>query len=180
MRSRQKILDATVAMVAEQGFGAVNVAAVATAAGVSRQTVYSIFGTREDLVSQAMAGLLTELRAQMDARLAGAETVQEYVVELIVLGRAQFREHPALTQMMIAGQGNPIFDADMMARAKLVGHELHRPLAERFPQVRDDLDGLMEAVIRMAMSIVLFDSDLVHSDDDLRRFLARWLAPALP
>jgi hypothetical protein len=30
------------------------------------------------------------------------------------------------------------------------------------------------------LSVVLFDDDAVHTDDDLRRFLTRWLLPAMP
>ncbi|MBM4517622.1 TetR family transcriptional regulator [Rhodococcus hoagii] len=55
MRSRKKILDATLGLIGSAGFEGVNIAAVAAAAGVTRQTVYSIFGTREDLVSHAIA-----------------------------------------------------------------------------------------------------------------------------
>ena len=50
MRSRQKVLNATLRLIEDGGFEGVNVAAVASAAGVSRQTVYSIFAGPEDAV----------------------------------------------------------------------------------------------------------------------------------
>ena len=61
MRSRGKIIDATLDLIRTSGFAGITIAAVAEAAGVSRQTVYSIFGTREDLVSQSIAHLTLSL-----------------------------------------------------------------------------------------------------------------------
>lgn len=43
MRSKPKILDATLGLIAESGFEDVTIAAVARAGGVTRQTVHSIF-----------------------------------------------------------------------------------------------------------------------------------------
>ncbi|WP_435530336.1 TetR/AcrR family transcriptional regulator [Prescottella equi] len=74
MRSRKKILDATLGLIGSAGFEGVDIAAVAAAAGVTRQTVYSIFGTREDLVSQAIAGLAVEVLGDVDARLAATQS----------------------------------------------------------------------------------------------------------
>lgn len=44
----------------------VSIAGIAEQAGASRQTVYSIFGTREDLVSQAVTDRLTSLTITVD------------------------------------------------------------------------------------------------------------------
>lgn len=74
MRSRKKILDATLALIGSAGFEGVDIAAVAAAEGVTRQTVYPIFGTREDLVSQAIAGLAVEVLGDIRARLTAGQS----------------------------------------------------------------------------------------------------------
>ncbi|NKS53845.1 TetR family transcriptional regulator [Rhodococcus hoagii] len=73
-RSRKKILDATLGLIGSAGLEGVDIAAVAAAAGITRQTVYSIFGTREDLVSHAIAGLAVEMLGNIDARLAATQS----------------------------------------------------------------------------------------------------------
>jgi hypothetical protein len=76
-------------------------------------------------------------------------------------------------------QGNPVFDTGMMSRAKPVARELLSPLAERDSHVEANLGDIVEITLRIGLSVVLFDDDAVHTDDDLRRFLTRWLGPAL-
>ncbi|MCZ4655974.1 TetR/AcrR family transcriptional regulator [Dietzia kunjamensis] len=82
MRSRDSILDATRAVVGRAGFGGVTIAAVAKQAEVSRQTVYSIFGSREDLVSQAVSERLTMLTGAFTDVLDAATTPLEVGVHV--------------------------------------------------------------------------------------------------
>ncbi|MDJ0392507.1 TetR/AcrR family transcriptional regulator [Rhodococcus sp. G-MC3] len=180
MRSRQKILNATLGLIETGGFEGVNVAAVASAAGVSRQTVYSIFGSREEVVSQAMAGLAIEIFQGIEARLESACTACDYVVEAVVSGRSAVRTHPVLASLLVAEQGNPVFDFEMMARANPVARHLFEPMVERGLATRDELGDIVEIVVRLGLSIISFDSDAVRTDDALRAFLRKWLAPALP
>ncbi|PYE17526.1 TetR family transcriptional regulator [Williamsia limnetica] len=180
MRSRQKILDATLGLIGNGGFEAVNIAAVASAAGVSRQTVYSIFGSREDLVSQAIAGVALDVLSAIRSKMESIESPVEYIVELIVNGRAFVRDDRLLATLWTAGEGNPLFDTGMMTRARPIAHELLSPLAERNAAVKEDLDEIVEISLRLGLSVVLFDDEAIHSDDDLRAFLTRWLGPALP
>lgn len=179
MRSRKKILDATLGLIGSAGFEGVNIAAVAAAAGVTRQTVYSIFGTREDLVSQAIVGLAVEVLGDIRARLAATQSAVEYVVELVVAGRAAVRDTPVLRALLRAGDGNPLFDPGMISRAKPVARELLSPLVEREPRLADCADDITEITLHLALSVVFFDDETLHADDELRRFLTRWLAPAL-
>lgn len=180
MRSRQKILDAALGLIGSGGFEAVNIAAVANAAGVSRQTVYSIFGTLEDLMSQAIAGVAIDVLGTIRARLDEIDAPVDYVAELIVSGRALVRDDKVLATLMRAGEGNPLFDTGMMTRARPIARELLSPLAERNHGVQANLDDIVEIALRLGLSMVFFDDDSVHSDDDLRRFLTRWLGPAMP
>jgi len=179
MRSRNKILEATLGLIATEGFDGVNIAAVASAAGVSRQTVYSIFGTREDLVSQAVAGLTMEILGDIRSHLEAVDTPVTYIVELIVAGRATVRSHPALAALLHAEVGNPIFDTGMISRAKPIAHELLAPLAERYAEVKEHIDDIVGMGLRLGLSTVLFDDGDVTEDDALRDFLTRWLAPAM-
>src|SRR5205807_6154693 len=69
LRSRNTILKATLDLIERQGFAAVTVTSAAAAAQVSRQTVYSIFGDRAHLVSEAVALLALDAWSGLAARL---------------------------------------------------------------------------------------------------------------
>lgn len=179
MRSRPKIVEAVLDLVSERGFEGASVSAVATRAGVSRQTVYSIFGSREDMVSQAMIAVVNEATDQIAASTQWAEAPADYLVELIVAGRRAVREHPAIASLVRGGASNPLFDAGMMARARPIGHEFVKPMIDRFPQVASSRDDIVEMTVRIGLSVVVFDDPDDLGDNDLRAFLRRWLRPAL-
>jgi len=180
MRSRRKILDATLELIGVEGFGGVTIAAAAQAAGVTRQTVYSNFGSREDLVSQAIADLLMRSLADIRARLVTIDNVRDYLVELVVAARAVTRNDPVLAVLLHGGHGNPIFDQGMATRAKPIVLELLSPLVELNPDIGPEIEDIAQFAVHLGASVVLFDDPALRDDDDLRRFITRWLIPVLP
>lgn len=179
MRSRDALIGATLDLIENHGFTSVNVSSVAAAAGVSRQTVYSIFGSREELVSQSVIAVATEVMDVLTAAAAATDTACAYVVELLVACRRELLGRPALLALLRAEQQNPLFDAGMIGRALPVARTHLAPLLERNPALAPDYDSLLELITRLALSVVVFDSEHTRSDEDLRRFLTRWLEPLL-
>lgn len=178
MRSRTRILTATLDLIADSGFEGITIAAVAEKAHVSRQTVYSIFGTREDMVSQAFVELTLGMMDQLRERLSGMSTPADYVVELIVAGRAIARGDPTLSTLLHDQTANPLFDDGMMARALPVTREMLTPIADLEPSLADHMDDIAELTTLLAVSVVLF-TEATRDDDDLRRLLHAWCDPAL-
>ncbi len=177
VRSRGRIIEATLGLVGEGGFDAVTIASAAHAAGVTRQTVYSNFGSREELLSQAMGELTVRTYGGIRARIEPDSSSAEYVAELIVAGRAVVRTDPVLRRLLRIEPGNPLLDPGMLARAKPIARALFEPLEHRALPV--GLDDIVEMALMLAIPVVFFDEDPVRSDDDLRAFLLRWLRPAL-
>ncbi|HEX9343974.1 MAG TPA: TetR/AcrR family transcriptional regulator [Actinomycetota bacterium] len=60
--AHQRILDATLQLLGEQGFGEMSVEAVATRAGVGKATIYRRWSSKEELVAAAIATLRPEVR----------------------------------------------------------------------------------------------------------------------
>lgn len=179
VRSQQKILSATVRLIETGGFEAVNMAAIAHEAGVSRQTVYSNFGSREEVVSKAMADLTVEALSGINARLLAVNSACEYVVEFIVAARAAVRAHPVLATLLLTERGDPVFSMEMMDRAKPVAHGFLSPIVERNLATSEELDDILEISVRLGLSVIAFDSHSIHGDENLRSFLTRWLQPAM-
>ena len=179
MRSRQKVIDAALELVDEGGFAAASIAAVASRAGVSRQTIYSIFGSREDMVSQAVISVTMAATEEMRSGVDTAECPTEYLVEFIVAGRAVLHRHPVLATLLRGESHNPLFDSGMLDRARPVAREMLSPMADRFPQLAPRIDDIVEMAVLLGLSVILFDDPTGRSDEELRTFLTRWLGPSL-
>lgn len=70
---RETLLDAAANLLADRGFHGLRMADVATAAGVSRQTVYNEFGNKDALVQAVALRLTAEFLADTAHRLDSAE-----------------------------------------------------------------------------------------------------------
>lgn len=179
MRARERILDAAATLVERSGFQAVNMAAVAQEAGVSRQTVYAHFGGREELLREAIARITGQVVDRVHDQVAGTSDSSERIVEFIVAIRSEFRRHSVLGALLFPAGDNPLFDEDFFARAKPFAAQLLAPILTREPRLAARFDDVLEIVMRFGLSILLFNSDTIRSDDDLRGFLRRSLIPAL-
>lgn len=179
MTARDRILAAVEDLIGTGGFKAVSIASAANAAGVSRQTVYANFGTLEDLVTEAVTQVSSRALLGISERIEAIADPGEYIVELIVAARATFRDTPALAVLVFPETGNPVFDADMMANALPMVEALVAPLFERAPQLEQRQGDVVEVLLRTGLSILMFDSDAIRDDADLRGYLTRTLLPAI-
>ncbi|MEU3271105.1 TetR/AcrR family transcriptional regulator [Saccharomonospora sp. NPDC006951] len=102
---------------------------VAKAAGVSRQTVYAHFGSREALVDAVLDHVTSEVVAAMDAAGHEGERAEVTLLRLLDASRSAAARQPLLLQdSRISPQ-----------RAR----DLHRPIVNRFTEVieRAQRDG---------------------------------------
>lgn len=177
MRSRESILEATREVIGDAGFDGVTIAAVAKRAGVSRQTVYSNFGTREELVSQAITERLTSLFGAISDLQCTTDTPLDLLVEILVVSRGHILGDPLLRTLTLAGGSNPIFDPGAARRAREYVRSLLVPATAQFPQLDQHLDFISDVGVHIGWSVLCLDSPATRSDADLRAFLAAWLGP---
>lgn len=179
VRSRKKILEATRSVIGDAGFEGVTIASVAQHAGVTRQTVYSIFGSREELVSQAVSEYLAGLFGELNERAASANSAVDYVVDLIVESSRLVRSDPFLAVLLRMDRSNPLFDPGALARAKQFAEGCLRPLIEREPALAASVGDIAEMAVRLGLSAVCFDDPATQGEQELRSFLERWLRPGI-
>ena len=96
-RTRIALLRAAEKIVAERGPAALSVRAVAEAAGTSTRAVYTVFGSKDGLLVQALArDAFAFLYAEIDA----LDETDDPAADLIAIGTEVFRrlvlDHPAL------------------------------------------------------------------------------------
>ncbi len=147
-RSRAAILDAAPRVLdADPDAG---LEAVAVAAGVTRQTVYAHFPSREQLLLAVVDRVTEEAAAAMDAVELDTGPAAEALMRLLEAGMKAARRYPVLLQRIAALRVSPPADRDR-----------HRPVADRIEQVilrgresgefddRLPVDWLVAATIRL-------------------------------
>lgn len=177
-----RILDATRACIDREG-GVTGIADVARELGVTRQTIYRYFSTTEDLLTataiSASAGFLTRLERHLRAR---QWSPSEAIVEGIAYTLEQLPKDPYLGLLIAPGRVS-VFSRDFTSETALT---LGRAVIERFPVDwsaagfdDDDLDELVEQMLRMTQSFVMDPGTPPRTGLALRGYLTRWLAPAI-
>lgn len=89
---RRQLIDATIAVIHEDGFAHATVARIAKRAGVSSGMVHHYFSDKDDLLFATMRQFLSELHADAVRRLLRARSPEERIVAVIdaCFGDAQF------------------------------------------------------------------------------------------
>jgi AcrR family transcriptional regulator len=177
----ERILDAADKIIDERG-PAMRIADVARALGVTRQTVYRYFpGTQALLLASAMRsadGFLDRMAAHLegvtDPVVAITEGMAFAVEELASDNQVEF----VLNQRHRGGQTISIMSDTAMAFGRSMLHRLDIDWdAHGFDEA--GLDELNEFTIRVLHSFLADAGRPTRSGADLRRYLTRWIGPAV-
>jgi AcrR family transcriptional regulator len=121
-RSRAAILDAAVELLNTNPDAGVE--AVATAAGVTRQTVYAHFPSREKLLAAVVGHVTEEAVEAMDAADLDTGPAADALLRLLEAGQRTVGRYPVLLRAVAALPVSP--EAD---------HDRHAPVADRLARV---------------------------------------------
>jgi AcrR family transcriptional regulator len=177
----ERILDAADTIIDERG-SAMRIADVARALGVTRQTVYRYFpGTEALLVATAMRSadgfldhLATNLRGITDPVAAVTEGIAFAIEQLAADNQVEF----VLNQRYRGGQTISIMSDTAMAFGRSMLHRLDIDWdAHGFDEA--GLDELNEFTLRVLHSFLADAGRPPRSGADLRRYLTRWIGPAV-
>ncbi|MFN3856893.1 MAG: TetR/AcrR family transcriptional regulator [Caulobacter sp.] len=167
-RTRARIIEEAVKVIAAQGYGAATNAAVADAAGITRGAMLYHFPTREDLLAAVVEHLQAEraelFRSASDALPAGAD-VTEHAID----SYWELLQHPSFTAFMeleLAARTDPVV-AERIAparaefdRAQIGDHflkMLHAGAGPRFQASRDLARFMLEGLARADLT---YDRDV--------------------
>ncbi|MHC0428884.1 TetR family transcriptional regulator [Streptomyces sp. O3] len=162
---RNQVLDAAYALVTGEGWGKLNVAAVARTAGVSRQTVYNEFGSHAKdaiglaLVEREAEQFLLGIQRELDAHRASLDAAARAGVGFVL---RQAVDNPLIKSVLTAARGGeddellaylttrsgPVFDT---AAAMLDAYA-----AEAWPDVDAASRSLaVETIVRLTVSHIV-------------------------
>lgn len=177
----ERILDAADKIIDERG-SALRIADVARVLGVTRQTVYRYFpGTQALLVASAMRsadGFLDRMAAHLDGVtdpvVAITEGMAFAVEELASDNQVEF----VLNQRHRGGQKVSIISDTALAFGRSMLHRYDIDW-EHYGFDEAGLDELNEFSLRVLHSFLTDPGRPPRTGADLRRYLARWIGPAI-
>jgi len=160
---RNMLLDAGRELLSERPFSAVTMAQIARKAGVSRQTLYNEFGSREgfaqalllreaDRFLSAVEGAVREHRDDPSAALAAAFELFLVAASEDPLVRAGLREGAEELLALTTVRGRPLVDHAV--------EQLAGVIAANWPQApRSECQLLAEFLVRLAISYATLPTD---------------------
>ena len=141
--TRQRILDAGLALFAERGYPATSVNQIARAAGVSTETIYASVGSKRGIIDALLAQIDTERVAERAAAAyaAGGGTPLAAIAVIAEMSVRFWVEHGTFVGVLRNGIGDPGIGGAWLAR-QAARRELLRSFVAGWPAgaMRADLD----------------------------------------
>ncbi|MFH8839440.1 TetR family transcriptional regulator [Streptomyces sp. NPDC017868] len=159
---REQVLDAAYRLVAADGWGGLRMAGIARAAGISRQTLYNEFGSKEAigqaLVQRELEGFLLGIQRELDAHRSQLEAAAAAGVGYTL---QQAVDNPLIKGVLLAARGGeddllaylttrpePVFGTAMTM--------LDAYATEAWPDVDEESRGLaVETIVRLTVSHIV-------------------------
>jgi AcrR family transcriptional regulator len=175
----ERILDAALAEIGEYGLRRVTVDDIARRAGIHRVTVYTRFGTKDEILTAAAIAWTHRFFGAIAAKVDGLP-VDERLVEGFVLSAQTMRTDPLITRLLTAEpdvmlplltvDSGPVIDAVRTFFAEQL----------RDPSVPDP-ESAAELAARISLSLFLNPRGHfpIDTPDQLRMFARRHLVPLL-
>lgn len=167
--TREHIVEAALALVADRGFTATSVDDIASAAGVAKGSVFYNFGSKsglfEAIITEGVTRLTAALRGAAEG-LHGREALETLVTELLT----QVRAHPDFAKLMVAETfrtGRSWQDSIRLVRDESMG-AFAAVVAETWPERDPSLTAaaLFGATLLAGLEWLVFQPD--RSLEDVR------------
>ena len=178
---RDRLLDAGREQLTERAWSEVTMAEIAAAGGVSRQTLYNEFGTRDEF-GQAL--VIREGGRFLDAVEQAIDEHADDPLVALTAGLERFltiaREDP-LVRLLLADDGTagmlPLLTTQSGPVVDWASRRLADTIAAHWPSVaKRDLEALADALVRLAISYVTVPRD---PPAQTARSITRLLAPSI-
>lgn len=178
--ARDRVIAAAMRCIDRYGPTKTGLSDVAADLGVTRQTVYRLFPSTDDLFQAVSIAAADTFVDRMVAQVQTLADPAEMLVECVAFTVERLHEERYLSLLLDRG---PATDTQQFTSA--VPSELTRALLMRLPVdwnaiglTGRNMDQLVEIYLRTLQSLVA-DPGPRRSRNDMRAFLRGWLAPAV-
>lgn len=180
--AKHRIVEAASQCVDRIGSSAFTLSEVANELGVSRPTVYRYFPGTDELLSAVGQFVMAEFSDHMQAHLREITDPAAWVVEGIAIAIEWLPSRRHLVLLLTAGRSEPFVRGftspvaiDMTRRAfrlSAIDWEAHGLSSA-------EIDELILLMLRLIASMLIDPPDPPYTKSELRRYLGRWVAPAV-
>lgn len=180
--ARDRIVEAASRCVDRLGPNGFSLSEVANELGVSRPTVYRYFPSTDELLSAVGQFVMQEFSDQMQAHLDAITDPAEWIVEGIAIPIEWLPSRHHLTLLLASGRSEPFVRGFTSPVAVDMTHRAFRRssidwVAHGFSQ--QDIDELIHLMLRLIASMLIDPPNPPYTESELRRYLRRWVAPAV-
>lgn len=177
----RRIVAAAVDLIGRTG-SAISIADVAESLGVIRQTVYRYFPSADALMRAAAIASVAGFLDRLAVQVRGLGDPVDAMTEGIVYTLAEVRRIPHLAILLSGSYTNVHPDGLTSPEARVFGMTMIRRFDvdwERYGYDDAALGELVEFVLRTMQSFFVSPGDPPRSDDQMRRYLRRWVGSAI-
>ncbi len=159
---RERLLDAALVVTSERGWPAVTMAGLGQAVGVSRQSVYNEFGSKEQVAAAMVTREVSRFLDAVDEALATGHTPTDSLERAADVVFAMAEDNPLLRSMLgaAAGVDSPVLPLLTTRSQPVIDAAVHRicqSLIDHFQDLPPDteLRLAVDAVVRVVLSHVV-------------------------
>ncbi|MCK0093654.1 TetR/AcrR family transcriptional regulator [Rhodococcus sp. HNM0563] len=177
----RRIVDTAVDLIARTG-AAISIAEVAESLGVIRQTVYRYFPSADALMKAAAIASVAGFLDRLADCVEGIVDPVDATVEAVVFTLAEVRRTPHLGLLLSSSYANVHPENMTSDEAQAFGMTMIRRFdVEWESHGYDDasLHELVEYLLRTMQSFFVSPGNPPRTDDEMRRYLRRWVGPAV-
>lgn len=177
----RRIVAAAVDLIGRTG-AAISIADVAESLGVIRQTVYRYFPSADALMRAAAIASVAGFLDRLAQQVGGLEEPVDAVVEGVVYTLAEVRRTPHLGILLSGSYSTVHPDGLTSAEAQAFGMTMIKRFDvewDRYGYDDASLGELVEYLLRTMQSFFVSPGTPPRSDEEMRRYLRRWVGPAV-
>jgi AcrR family transcriptional regulator len=179
--ARTRIVAATMRCVDRHG-AKTGLADVAAELGVTRQTVYRYFPTTEQLFRATGAVAARAFIERVVAHVADLADPAEVIVEAMLFCLDALPNERYLSLLPAVGRRDILVVEATSPMALELGRRMYRRLSidwDALGYLDRDIDELVELMLRLLQSFILDPGHPPRSQAEQRKYLHRWVAPAV-
>lgn len=177
----RRIVAAAVELIGRTG-AEISIADVAESLGVIRQTVYRYFPSADALMTAAAIASVDDFLDRLTNQVSGLADPVEAMTEAVVFTLTDVRRTPHLGILLSSSYSNVHPESITSDEAQAFGMTMIRRFDVDWTAHGYDepaLRELVEYVLRTMQSFFLSPGSPTRSDEELRRYLHRWMGTAI-
>ena len=178
--TQARILEAAITCVKKWGIEKVTLNDIAQEAGVTRPTVYSYFGSRDEVVRYALMQSGMTFSQEMLKYVDKFSTPRERVIEGMLYALKRLPKEPVLVLLQEGGLTSFLNAyALTVPESYEIRHVLFKQILGTVDLPEEELDEITEVATRFLLSLLTLQGGKKRTEKELRSFLERRLLPAL-